>query len=82
MVSGFIPECCPASNRNTCPDCVGIRTHWGINQLGVAVALVRSDFFTSTLRQRHGLAWVLKLDFSKHETSVLPGKLVHLSEDP
>ncbi|MFL5200640.1 MAG: integrase core domain-containing protein [Microvirga sp.] len=24
-MSGFIPECCPASNRNTCPDCAGIR---------------------------------------------------------
>jgi putative membrane protein len=24
-VSGFIPECCPASNQNACPDCAGIR---------------------------------------------------------
>jgi hypothetical protein len=58
-----------------------IFSHRGIDQLRIAVTLVRSDFFTNPLGKPHRLTRVLQFDFSKDETCVFSLELVHLPED-
>jgi hypothetical protein len=55
-----------------------IFSHRGINELGVAVALVRSDLVANPVGQRYGLAWMLQFDFGQDQTGVLPSELVYL----
>jgi hypothetical protein len=59
-----------------------ILSHRGINELGVAIALVRRDLLTNPIGQRNRLAKVLKLNFGHNKTGILPGEFIHLPQNP